>query len=69
MRSLMFSTLVCEAASISKISTAREAVMSSQILQALQGVLESPFSQLMALARILAADVLPTPRGPEKMNA
>jgi hypothetical protein len=44
-------------------------VISVQALQTPQGVGVGPSSQFTALARILAAEVFPTPRGPEKRYA
>ncbi|OQC28507.1 MAG: hypothetical protein BWX71_00791 [Deltaproteobacteria bacterium ADurb.Bin072] len=69
MRSRILSTWVWVAASISKTSTALDAVMSSQMGHTLQGVQDMPTAQLMARARMRATEVFPTPRGPEKMNA
>jgi hypothetical protein len=67
--SLIFSTWVFEAASISKKSTLLPAVISVVLEHVLQGFdvgIES-LSQFMHLARILAIVVLPTPLVPEKI--
>jgi len=44
-------------------------VISRQFEQALHGLSVGPCSQLRALARMRATEVLPTPRGPLKMKA
>ena len=52
------------APSISSTSTSSPALMLRQMSHSLQGVGVGPFSQFRALARIRAAEVLPTPRAP-----
>ncbi len=58
------STLLLLAPSISMTSTSSPEVMLRQMSQTSQGVGVGPFSQLRALARMRAAEVLPTPRAP-----
>ena len=57
------------APSISITSMACPEVISRQAVHSLQGSSEVPCSQLSALARIRAMEVLPTPRGPVKRYA
>ena len=54
------------AASISSTSRAVPASIARQLSQVLSGVAVGPAAQLMQRARILAAEVFPEPRGPEK---
>ena len=63
------STPLLDAPSISCTSSEEPLVISRQLEQTLQGVAVGPFSQLSDLARILATDVLPTPRGPLNKKA
>ena len=69
MISLTSSTPVWDAASISITSSDFPSDISLQNEQLEQGSLVGPFSQLRALAMILAVDVFPTPLGPEKISA
>src|SRR5690348_9075598 len=57
------------AASISSTSSAVPARIARQFSHVLSGVAVGPFTQLMQRARILAAEVLPEPRGPENKYA
>ena len=68
-RSRMSSTLLCEAASSSCNSYEVPAAMEVQDPQAPHGSPASSCSQLRALARMRAVDVLPVPRGPLKRYA
>ena len=52
------------APSISSTSTSSPVLMLWQMSHWLQGIGVGPFSQFSALARIRAAEVLPTPRAP-----
>ncbi len=54
-----------EAASISSTSSAVPSRIARQFSQVLSGRAVGPFTHSMQRARILAADVLPEPRGPE----
>ena len=56
----------CEAASISTTSSDVPAAIETHAWQTLSGVAVGPVSQLSALARIRAIEVLPVPRGPAK---
>ena len=58
------STPLLLAPSISRTSTSSPVVMLSQLSQTSQGVGVGPFTQLSALARMRAVEVLPTPRAP-----
>src|SRR5262249_38628301 len=58
------STLLLEAASISKTHGGLQAVTSTHCVHTWQGSAVGPFSHRKDLARILALDVLPVPRGP-----
>ena len=58
-----------EAPSISRTSSEEPLVISRQLEHSLQGVAVGPFSQLSDLARILATEVFPTPRGPLNKKA
>ncbi len=60
------STFVFVAASTSSMSTNRPESISVHALHFPQGRDDTPFSQLIALARIRASVVLPTPRVPVK---
>ena len=62
-------TEVFEAPSISMTSRALPRDISLQAEHMPQGVGVGPSSQLTARARILAAEVFPTPRGPENRYA
>ncbi len=55
-----------EAASISMTSRAVPSPMRRQLSQMLHGLGVGPCSQLSALARMRAMEVLPVPRGPAK---
>ena len=54
------------AASISTTSSEVPLAIVTQELQVLSGVAVGPCSQLSALARMRASEVLPVPRGPAK---
>ncbi len=64
--SLISSIPRLEAPSISWTSTEDPSVISMQDRHRLQGIPGSPSSQLMALAKIRATEVFPTPLGPLK---
>ena len=63
--SLVSSTLVREAASISSRSTKRPNSISRQLSHSPQGVAVIPVSQFKPFANRRAIDVFPTPRVPE----
>ena len=64
-RSRMSSTLLLEAASCSRSqSVTRPSATATQVSQMPQGSPSSGVSQLSALARMRAVEVLPVPRGP-----
>ena len=65
-RSRMASTPLLEAASSSCTSKEAPLVMSTQESHTPQGSPSRGLSQFSAFARILAVDVFPVPRGPEK---
>ena len=63
------STLLLDAASISNTDGQLLSLIETQDAQVKHGVTVGPFSQLIDLARILAEEVLPQPRGPVKRYA
>ena len=65
-RSRIASTLLLDAASSSWTSNEAPLVISTQDSQVPHGSPSARFVQFSAFARILAVDVLPVPRGPEK---
>ena len=65
---LISSTPLFDAASISTTSGSDPSNIPLQISHSLQGSPFFGFKQLIALARILAAEVLPDPFGPENKN-
>ncbi len=65
-RSRMASTPLLEAASISMTANDELVPTDTQLSQTPQGSPSSSFSQLSALARMRAVEVLPVPRGPLK---
>src|SRR5699024_9150875 len=67
--SLMSSTLVFEAASISITSEIVPSKIPKQALHSLHGSFVGACSQFIVCAKILAALVLPVPRGPENKYA
>ena len=67
--SLMSFTPVWDAASISMTSSDLPSAISTQNEHSEQGLGVGPSLQLRAFARILALDVLPTPRGTENKSA
>ncbi len=66
---LISSTLLLLAPSISMTSLQLPLVISTQSSHLPQGLGVGPCSQLRALARSLADEVLPTPLGPQKRYA
>src|SRR5574341_87287 len=67
--SLMLSTELWDAPSISRTSREDPLRISLHDVHSLHGSVAGPFPQFRALERILATEVFPTPLGPVKRNA